>query len=192
MDGQTIFAILIGAALACFSLAMVGYAFFRGDSPDDGTSAPLQPPSDDGVGLDAIYDSIETLELDFQLGNVPEQQYREQLQAYRLQAAAAIKALLERGDAPPELLLEREVLTARSGMRCPPFNSSPPGAGMEGGNRPPDGETKGGDWVACTQCDAPIPADDAPCPHCGAAVFGTSPLPSSDSPTQGRIEGEDG
>ena len=30
MDGETIFAILVGAALACFSLVMVGYSFFRG------------------------------------------------------------------------------------------------------------------------------------------------------------------
>jgi hypothetical protein len=177
MDGQTIFAILVGAALACFSLVMVGYAFFRGDSPTPGSSPagkeaapPLEPASDDGVGLDAIYDSIDTLELDYQLGNVPEDQYREQLQGYRLQAAVAVKSLLERGEAPPELLLEQEVLAARSsGTHRHAF----PQSAVEPVEIP--GPVEG--WRACPQCDAPIPPDDAPCPHCGAAVGEMSPLP---------------
>ena len=166
MDGQTIFAILVGAALACFSLVMVGYAFFRGDSLGDETAAPLQPASGDGVGLDAIYDSIDTLDLDYQLGNVPEDQYREQLQGYRTQAAAAVKALLEGGDAPPELLLEQEVLTARSSGS---HSGAPPHTPIEPVESP--GPVEG--WMACPQCDAPIPPINTPCPHCGAA---TSPL----------------
>ena len=154
MDGQTIFAILVGAALACFSLVMVGYAFFRGNAPEDESSVASVPPGDDSVGLDAIYDSIDTLELDYQLGNVPEEQYREQLQGYRVQAAVAVKAMLESGDAPPELLLEQEVLAARA--------SSP----LDNGRSPEPGEA----WTACPQCDAPIPPDGAPCPHCGASA----------------------
>lgn len=177
MDGQTIFAILIGAALACFSLVMVGYAFFRGDSPSLSSSpvgqeadSPLQSTSDDGVGLDAIYDSIDTLELDYQLGNVPEDQYREQLQGYRLQAAVAVKSMLERGDAPPELLLEQEVLAARSSGAHRHASLHSPVEPVE-----IHGSVEG--WRACPQCDAPVPLDDAPCPHCGAAVVEVSPLP---------------
>ena len=158
MDGETIFAILVGSALAVFSLVMVAYSFFRGSSTGSGqanaqSSLAVQSASDDGVGLDSIYDSIDTLELEYQLGNLPEDQYREQLQAYRLEAAAAIKSQLEQGAAPPELLLEQEVVAARAELRS--------AESAEG-------------WQPCPQCDAPIPAalgqSDGSCPHCGASV----------------------
>ena len=177
MDGETIFAILVGVALAIFSLVMVSYSFFRGSShhqmrngSGQEPSSPAAPAGDDGVGLDSIYDSIDTLELEYQLGNLPEDQYRQQLQAYRLEAAAVIKAQLEQGAAPPELLLEQEVIAAREEIRSahPPFNS-PPEGGME----------EVAEWRACPQCDAPIPAalglsptsdEWRACPHCGASV----------------------
>lgn len=154
MDGETIFAILVGVALALFSLVMVSYSFFRGPSASSGqaqSSLTLSPASDDGVSLDSIYDSIDTLELEYQLGNLPEEQYREQLQAYRLEAAAAIRAQLEQGSAPPELLLEQEVIAARAEI-----HSAQPAE----------------EWQPCPQCDAPIPAalglSSGACPHCGA------------------------
>lgn len=160
MDGETIFAILAGAALAVFSLVMVAYSFFRGSSAAPGQTQP-PPASDDGVGLDSIYDSIDTLELEYHLGNLPEDQYREQLQGYRLEAAAVIKAQLEQGAAPPDLLLEQEVMAARAAIR-----SAQPAD--EDGSEPADG------WRACPQCDAPIPAalglSGGSCPHCGAPV----------------------
>ena len=164
MDGETIFAILVGVALAAFSLVMVSYSFFRRSTTDPGQvqSSPVaSPSSDDGVGLDAIYDSIDTLELEYQLGNLPEGQYREQLQAYRLEAAAAIKTQLEQGEASPELLVELEVMAARAEIRSA---------------QPLDGADTDvtQDWRACPQCDAPIPAalglSNGACPHCGAAV----------------------
>ena len=161
MDGETIFAILVGLALAVFSLVMVSYSFFRGSSTNSGQAQSSLPPptSDDNVGLDSIYDSIETLELEYQLGNLPEEQYREQLRGYRLEAAEAIKSQLEQGAAPPELLLEQEVIAARAELR-----SAEPAEGT----RP---ETAEG-WQACPQCDAPIPAalgqSGGVCPHCGA------------------------
>ena len=170
MDGQTILAIIVGAALAAFSLVMVGYAFFRGDAPEDEDSIAPAPPSADSVGLDAIYDSIDTLELDYQLGNVPEEQYRQQLQGYRMQAAMAVKSMLERGQAPPELLLEQEVLAARrNGL------DGPTGIGDETGLVDEHGPVEV--WAACPQCDAPTPPGDAPCPHCGAAIV-EAPSPS--------------
>ena len=154
MDGQTIFAILIGAALACFSLVMVGYSFFRGNDARPEAALPNDSGSDEGVGLDAIYDSIDTLELEHQLGNIPDQQYRDQLQAYRIQAAAAIRAQLERGEADPEISLEHEVLAFRNEIRS--------------------------SWKPCPQCDAPLPgsagrSSDSTCPHCGALLNLPSP-----------------
>ena len=162
MDGETIFAILVGAALGVFSLVMVAYSFFRDPSASSGQaqSSPVSTSaSDDSVGLDSIYDSIDTLELEYQLGNLPEGQYREQLQAYRLDAAAVIKSQLEQGAAPPELLLEQEVIAARAELRS---TESAEGTHPE----PAEG------WVPCPQCDAPIPAalgqSGGACPHCGA------------------------
>ena len=150
MDGQTIFAILAGSALACFSLVMVGYSFFRGNGPAETSAIPARAADDDRVALEDLLDSIDTLELEYQLGNVPQEQYQDQLGSYRLQVAAAIKEQLERDEAPPELALEREVLHARS--------------------------TADGNWRRCPQCDAPLPAPvdgdtrAASCPHCNAML----------------------
>ena len=154
MEAQTVFAILVGAALACFSLVMVGYSFFRGNEAREidpvASARPSTGSEDDSVGVDAILDSINTLDLEYQLGNVTGDQYQEQMASYRLQVALAVKAELEQGDASPELLLEQEILEARA-------------RGTEG-------------WRPCPQCDAPLPAPsdgDAPldfCPHCNASL----------------------
>ena len=150
MEAQTVFAILVGAALAGFSLVMVGYSFFRGNDARRVQPDAL-PPEDNEVGVDAILDSIDTLDLEYQLGNVTGEQYREQMASYRLQVALAVKAELERGDASPELLLEQEILAARAG-------------GVD-------------EWRPCPHCDAPLPAaadGDAPfdfCPHCNASLI---------------------
>jgi len=167
MDGETIFAILVGAALGVFSLVMVAYSFFRGSSTSSG-QVPSFPASvsasDDSVGLDSIYDSIDTLELEYQLGNLPEDQYRRQLQAYRLEAAAVIKSQLEQGAAPPELLLEQEVIAARSELHS--------AESAEG-------------WRACPQCDAPVPSalglSNGSCPHCGSSVQNQSTTENPES-----------
>ena len=153
MDGETIFAILIGAALACFSLVMVGYSFFRGDGSTKSTLPPSQSPGEEeaeapGVSLESIYDSIDTLELEYQLGNVSEGQYREQLRAYRMEAANIIRGQLDSGEAPPELLLERAIIEARTELRT--------------GEAP-------GEWRSCPECDAPLPMVIVPCPHCGGS-----------------------
>ena len=171
MDGETIIAILIGAALACFSLVMVGYAFFRGDGsgiPNSGLAAPEPGEEDDavGVGLESLYDSIDTLELEYQLGNMPGEQYLEQMQAYRLEAAELIRAQLDSGSVTPELNLERDVIAARAGLRA---------LGMSGG------------WSSCPLCDAPVPASEALCPHCGATITprdGSVPTASSETAPQ--------
>ena len=167
MDGEAVIAILLGAALAIFSLVIAGYpivrdAFFRpAERADAGDDASLPPDGDDaaGVGAESIYDAIETLELDYQLGNLPEAEYRRQLQAYRVEAAEVIRAQLDGmppdagddGDAAgPESMLEREVMALR---------------------RPDASDTLPADTAAaCPECDAPIPAAlRGPCPGCGAA-----------------------
>ena len=165
MEAQTVFAILVGAALACFSLVLVGYSFFRGHEAREIDPVP-STPQDDEVGVDAILDSIDTLELEYQLGNVTGDQYREQMASYRVQVALAVKAELERGDASPELLLEQEILAARAQV--------------------PSGSPGSGEWRSCPLCDAPLPVStdgDAPlafCPHCNASLAnGNAPSPEN-------------
>lgn len=170
MDGEAIIAILLGAALAIFSLVIAGYpivrdAFFRPAArAEDSDDASLPPDAAvAGVGAESIYDAIETLELDYQLGNLPEAEYRRQLQAYRVEAAEVIRAQLERGPdagpdtedaadaAGPESRLEREVMAWR---------------GADAPEILPSSDTS----AACPECDAPIPAGlRGPCPGCGAA-----------------------
>ena len=169
MEAQTVFAILVGVALACFSLFMVGYSFFRGNEARE--IPPVAPtPEDDEVGVDAILDSINTLDLEYQLGNVTDDQYREQMTSYRMQVAVAVKAQLERGDASPELLLEQEILEARA----------------RGADR----------WRSCPQCDAPLPLitdGDAPlafCPHCNASLGNGDSSHSPESPFPPEKGGE--
>ncbi len=160
MEAQTVFAILVGVGLACFSLVMVGYSFFRGNEARR-TESITSVSEDDGVGLDAIMDAIDTLDLEYQLGNVTEEQYRQQMQSYRLQVAATVKEQLERGDASPELVLEQDVLRAR-------------GEGT-------------GDRRSCPQCDAPLAKSTATdgrvtaCPHCDAALDLVDSQPAQDA-----------
>ena len=154
MDGQTIFAILVGVALACFSLVMVGYSFFRNRDPQQESPPAIATSGDDSIGVDSLLDSIDTLELEHQLGNVPDEQYQQQLHAYRQQIATAVRQQLEHGEASPELVLEHEVLRARSAVAE--------------------------SWRSCPQCDAPLPVSlngdfgRPSCPHCNA-VLSTAP-----------------
>ena len=172
MDGETIIAILMGGALAGFSLFMVAYSFFRGES-DRAPSPESSEESNDsesdavGVGLESIYDSIDTLDLDFQLGNIPADQHREELLAYRLEAAAIIRERIESGNAPPELLLEQDVLDARATLGSLQVAET--------------------GWRSCPECDAPIPFGDVPCPHCGASPDADrteATIPSTESARQ--------
>lgn len=116
-------AILIGAVLAILSIAVILYPFLRSrntrpPSPAGPSPAEGQGESADNTGpeLEAIYEAIRTLQLEHQLGNVPRGLYREQLDAYRIQAAMALKRQIEghRGDA--EWALEQEISVARASL----------------------------------------------------------------------------
>ena len=108
----------------------------------------------DAVSLDSIDESIDTLELEYQLGNLPETQYREQLQSYRLQSAAAIKRLIEAGNAGPELELEQEVLAARALLEN-------------------DETGEAGATIACAECGGQAPVEAGLCPECGTEMTAT-------------------
>lgn len=133
MDSGALLSVILGGLLALFSLAVVGYSFLRGTgAPDsDGAADAGTPAADSGeLPLESLYDSLETLQLEYRLGNLPEAQYREQFESYRQQAAAIIKRQLESGAADPELRLEAEVLARRGRLPQPPpadeFETGPP------------------------------------------------------------------
>ena len=129
-------ALVIGTLLALFCIAIVAYPFFKtrlvAGPGDDG------PSGEQAVQLGDIYDRIRTLQLEYELGQVPEHLYREQLREYRLQAAAALRRQVQEQAAAPEWLLEQEVLAARGGLRseqggaeaCPNCRTIP-GPGLE-------------------------------------------------------------
>lgn len=88
--------LLLGAALAVLSIAVVVYPFLKSRSlrhpgvPGDEVGARHGVPLPGALDLESIYSAIRTLQLEYQLGQVPEAVYQEQLRAYRLEAAAAL------------------------------------------------------------------------------------------------------
>lgn len=160
MDGETVVAIVFGAALAVFSLVMVGHSFLRGREDANSTLEPttVEPQSTvkqaqgEGPSVDSIYESIYTLELEYQLGNLPEQQFQKQFQAYRLQAAAALKEQLENGQTDLLSSLEQEVLGARTTLQ----------------------DNQALDPV-CPDCSGPVSSETRDCPHCGAGILPQPP-----------------
>ena len=138
-------ALLVGALLAVFSIAIVAYPFlksrFRPGSGDP------RPGAASAADLGNIYDSIRTLQLEYQLGQVPEHLYREQLRDYRLQAATALRQRMEEQASDPDWLLEQEVLTARAALRA----------------------DKGGPWP-CPNCRSLPGPGLRVCPECGAEL----------------------
>ena len=140
-------ALIIGTILALFSLGVAVYPFLRrrrdgrdgaGSAQDDrdglpaagaGGAAAAGPDS-----IDSVYDAIRTLQLERELGNIPEGLYREQLADYRRQAALALRqqamaqvqAPAEVSDTEPDnepdneedAALEEEIRLARAGLEA--------------------------------------------------------------------------
>ena len=119
-------AIIIGAVLCLFSMAVLLYPFFkapragfRPGSPEDSDKYPQE--------LESVYQAIRTLQLEHQLGRVPDSSYEDQLDAYRIEAAeilrsrAVARTTAKDANRDPgvsaesdEAALEREILLARA------------------------------------------------------------------------------
>ncbi len=149
MDAETVISILFGALLAVFSVTAVGYSFIRGRQPQSANN-PTSSEADDQA-LAYIFDAITTLDLEFQLGRLPEEQFQDQFQAYRLQAATVLRDQLEAGRGDPAWVLEQEILLAR-------------------------GQQESGDGrvVACPDCSAAVLESASNCPHCGTEMVSLS------------------
>ena len=143
--------LLVGAALAVFSLAIVVYPFLRSrlGSRDGGARAETRTAAPE---LESIYDAIGTLQLEYQLGRIPEHLYREQLQGYRVQAATTLRRGMATREGDMDWLLEQEVLVARAALRS-----------ANGGPRP------------CPNCRTLSGPGMAVCPECGARLNSVPP-----------------
>ena len=133
-------ALIIGTILALFSLGVAVYPFLRrrrdgrdgaGSAQDDRDGLPATAAGEVAAGpdsIDSVYDAIRTLQLERELGNIPEGLYREQLDDYRRQAALALRqqamaqvqapaeALDTEPDAEEDAALEEEIRLARAGL----------------------------------------------------------------------------
>lgn len=139
-------ALLVGAALTLLSIAIVIYPFLRGRYRSR-VGRPKSEARPTIPELGAIYDGIHTLQLEYQLGRIPENLYREQLLSYRVQAATALRQDMTEEPGDLEQLLEQEVLVARAALRS-----------ANGGPRP------------CPSCRSLLEPGLTLCPECGAQL----------------------
>ena len=131
-------AIIIWAVLCLFSIAVLLYPFFKtrraglaaGTLENAGLENDGQPPQE----LEPVYQSIRTLQLEHQLGRVPDDSYKNQLDAYRLEAAEILQSRALEKDAnrdpavsgeSEEAALEREILRARALISPAPISTGP-------------------------------------------------------------------
>jgi len=152
MDVGTALSIIFGALLAIFSVFLVGYSFFRGHvSEPDGHAVALTESDDPALG--DIFDAIRTLELEHQLGRMPQEEFEAQFQSYRLQAATVLRDQLEAGRGDPAWVLEQEILLARDAHTIASGKKIQSAVGKA---------------APCPDCNAAVPISAANCPDCGA------------------------
>ncbi len=145
MDAETVISLFFGAVLAVFSFGVVYYTFMRVRL--SGAVEADTPPSSDDQALADIFDAINTLDLEHQLGRLAEEEYQAQFQDYRVQAAKALRDQLEAGRGDPAWVLEQEILLARGGQ-----------------------DSQAGRITACPDCSAAVLEGTPSCPNCGAEM----------------------
>ena len=142
----------LGAILALLSVAVAVYPFIRdrffgasanGTADSSGKESGGKTP-EHADALESIYDAIRTLQLERELGNIPEGLYREQFNGYRMQAALILRQRDGVRGGEKDLSLEEEIKLARTGLYNP---------------------SSGG--FACSNCTRPVPAGNDNCPECG-------------------------
>ena len=125
-------ALVIGTVLALLSVAVAVYPFARrrlgwaksGNAAADRAVGVETGAGSDTASLSDIYAAIRTLQLERELGSIPEELYREQLADYRIQAALALRRQEQAANGPgmepaahEDEELEREIRAARAGLR---------------------------------------------------------------------------
>lgn len=135
-------ALVIGTVLALLSVAVAVYPFARrrlgwdkADNPAAaGTNEKSPEPGADTASLADLYAAIRTLQLERELGSIPDDLYREQLADYRIQAALALRQQEQAAGglgiepaAPGDAELEREIQAARASLRRLDSDAATPG-----------------------------------------------------------------
>lgn len=128
-------ALIIGTILALLSLGVAVYPFARRRLGMDKAARAAAAGGMDGAetetetgpdtaSLADIYAAIRTLQLERELGRIPEGLYQEQLNDYRLQAAMALRRQEQEQQAAAapagrdaDAALEAEIQAARAGLR---------------------------------------------------------------------------
>ena len=113
--------IIVGATLGVFALGVLAYPFFKYNrtiiNPKDYTETNFV------FDLDALYEAIKTLQLEYQLNRITESDFTKQLNNYRLQAAGLLRTeslnstYVAKFNDSTEFktdLLEQEIMLARS------------------------------------------------------------------------------
>ena len=105
-------AILLSVVLIVFSACVVVYPFLKHRDPvaKDGFGNDAETPDSE---MESLLEDMRILRLDYQSGNIPDGLYREQLQAYRLQAASHLRRQAQAQPRDAESELEQEVLMLR-------------------------------------------------------------------------------
>ena len=148
-------ALTIGAILALLSIAVAVYPFI-GRRFFASREAPGLPQEQESLAaqLEAIYDTLRTLQLERELGNIPDGLYREQLAAYRWQAARLLREQ-DRGSAAAKDqeggALEAEIRVARAALYDLNRETAP-----------------------YPNCARPAPAGAGHCAECGVELEGKS------------------
>ncbi len=135
-------AIIIGTVLCLLSIAVLLYPFFKtqraGSVAATLGNAGLESDGGSPPELESVYQAIRTLQLEHQLGRIPDGSYKDQLNVYRLEAAEILRSqALARplgkdasrdGGASAEseeAALEREILLARALIAHAPLPTGP-------------------------------------------------------------------
>ena len=172
-------AFLIGALLAALAIAVVLYPFIKvrlrspmSPAPDSSDHASMDGLPDPR-GREEVYEDIKALQLEYELGGVEEEEFRDRLRAYRLQAAATLRDH-EQLERELDSSLETEILAARA------FHGSE--HSLNGDCRSCGRPLAHGTDEACLAPsaqaqDSPFDtAQDRSCPHCGVELVPDTPV----------------
>ena len=105
----------LGLVFAFVAILVLAWPILRRGRAGRGAATPPDALSEIARLRARIYDDIKTLALDYELGNVPAEEYNAKLAAFRLEAARALRdqEQLQQAHAALEDDLERETLELR-------------------------------------------------------------------------------
>ncbi len=102
-------AIIIGAVLSLLCIAVLFYPFFKAQRAGlvAGTleNVGLENDGESPQELESVYQAIRTLQLEHQLGRIPDSSYQDQLDAYRLEAAEILRSRALAKDASRAIMM---------------------------------------------------------------------------------------